>query len=74
MAHGNLDYSRLTKLGIGSGLTLFAIGAVGLLVAPAVVGPLPAWERTLLLEAEALGVVLTLLSPFVFGILLPLIE
>lgn len=74
MANGNPDYSRVTKLGIGSGLTLFAVGALGLLVAPAVVGPLPAWERTLFFDAEALGVVVTLLSPFVFGILLPLIE
>lgn len=74
MANGNLDYPRLTKLGIGSGLTLFAVGALGLLVAPAVVGPLPAWEQALFFDAEALGVVVTLLSPFVFGILLPLIE
>ncbi|ELZ30409.1 hypothetical protein C474_11371 [Halogeometricum pallidum JCM 14848] len=74
MANGNLDYPRLTKLGIGSGLTLFAVGALGLLVAPAIVGPLPAWEQSLLFDAEALGVVITLLSPFVFGIMLPLIE
>lgn len=74
MTSGNLDYPRLTKLGIGSGLTLFTVGALGLLVAPAVVGPLPAWGQTLFLDAEALGLVVTLLSPFVFGILLPLVE
>lgn len=74
MAHERLDYPQLTKLGIGFGLALFAVGAVGTLVAPSVVGPLPAWERTLFFDAEALGVVVTLLSPFVFGILLPLTE
>ena len=74
MTNGNLDYPRLTKLGVGSGLALFAIGALGMFVAPAVVGPLPGWERSLFFDAEALGVVVTLLSPFVFGILLPLIE
>ncbi|MUV58823.1 hypothetical protein SAMN04487947_0384 [Halogeometricum rufum] len=74
MAHERFDYPRLTKLGVGLGLALFTVGALGTLVAPAVVGPLPAWEKTLFFDAEAAGVVLTLLSPFVFGVLLPLTE
>lgn len=72
--HAGLDYPRLTKLGVGLGLALFAVGALGTLFAPSIVGPLPAWERTLLLDAEALGVLLVLLSPFVFGVFLPLTE
>ncbi|SFR33855.1 DUF7860 family protein [Halogeometricum limi] len=74
MAHGRFDYEKLTKVGVGSGLALFAVGAFGTLVAPSIVGPLPAWEQTLFFDAELLGVALTLLSPFVFGIFLPLTE
>ncbi|ADQ68497.1 hypothetical protein GL213_14665 [Halogeometricum borinquense] len=74
MAHERFDYPQLTKFGVGLGLTLFAVGALGTIVAPSFVGPLPAWEESLLFDAEAIGVLLTLLSPFVFGILLPLTE
>lgn len=72
--YGSLDYPRMTKLGVTLGLGLFAVGAVGNMVLPALLGPLPGWERTLFFDAEAVGVALTLLSPFVFGIALPLTE
>lgn len=72
--YGSLDYPRLTKLGVALGLSLFAVGAAGSLVGPTLFGPLPGWERTLLFDAEVIGVVLTLLSPLVFGIVLPLTE
>jgi hypothetical protein len=72
--YGDLDYPRLTKLGAGLGLALFAVGAAGGVAGPALFGTLPTWERTLFFDFEALGVVLTLLSPFVFGVLLPLTE
>jgi hypothetical protein len=72
--YGDLDYPKLTKLGVGLGLTLFAVGAAGSMAGPALFGTLPAWEQTLFFDFEALGVVLTLFSPFVFGILLPLTE
>jgi hypothetical protein len=72
--YGSLDYPQLTKLGVVLGLSLFAVGAAGSIIGPSVFGPLPGWERTLLLDAEVIGVALTLMSPFVFGILLPLTE
>ncbi|MFC6826880.1 hypothetical protein [Halopelagius fulvigenes] len=72
--YGSLDYPRMTKLGVALGLSLFAVGAAGNMVVPALLGPLPGWERTLFFDAEAIGVALTLLSPFVFGIALPLTE
>ncbi|RDI71639.1 DUF7860 family protein [Halopelagius longus] len=72
--YGSLDYPRMTKLGVALGLSLFAVGAAGNMVVPALFGPLPGWEQTLLFDAEAVGVALTLLSPFVFGIALPLVE
>ena len=34
----------------------------------------PAWEHNLLTTAAALGIVIAAISPFVFGIVLPLTE
>lgn len=72
--YGNLDYPTLTRRGFALGVVLLAIGALGELVGPIVLGPLPGWEQSLLFDLEVLGVVLGLVTPFVFGILLPLTE
>jgi hypothetical protein len=69
-----LDYSRWTKLGFLFGFGLFALGAGGEIAGHALVGTLPAWENTLFVSAEAIGIVVGLLSPFVFGIALPLLD
>lgn len=39
--YGDLDYARLTKAGFALGVCLFALGAVGSALGPAMVGPLP---------------------------------
>lgn len=72
--YGNLDYPRLTKLGFLLGVTMFAVGAGGELVGTSLYGSLPAWETTLFVDLEALGIIVGLLSPFIFGIALPLTE
>jgi hypothetical protein len=72
--YGDLDYARLTKLGLATGLLLFAVGATGELAGHALYGTLPAWEDTLLFDLEVLGILVTLLSPFVFGVFMPLTE
>ena len=72
--YGPLDYPELTRLGVGLGIALFVVGVAGEVTLPAVTGTLPAWENTLFFDLEALGVVLALVSPFVFGIFLPLTE
>jgi hypothetical protein len=72
--YGDIDYPRVTKLGMLLGATLFAVGALGELAGPALFGPLPAWEHTLFFDMEAIGVLLLLTVPFVFGIALPLTE
>lgn len=72
--YGTLDYPKLTKLGVGLGFALFLAGALGETAGAALFGPLPVWEHTLFVDAEALGVLCILLSPFVFGIALPLTE
>jgi hypothetical protein len=72
--YGDLDYSALTGGGTLLGVGLFALGALGELATHALGMQLPAWEATLLFDAEVVGVLLSLLSPLVFGVLLPLTE
>ena len=70
----NMDHATLAKRGFLLGVSLFALGALGELAGPALVGPLPGWGNMLLTDMEALGILLGLFSPLVFGIVLPLIE
>ncbi|GAB6860567.1 hypothetical protein ACFR97_08475 [Haloplanus litoreus] len=72
--YGDLDYPTWAKRGTLLGLCLFAAGALGELAAHAMGLQLPAWEATLLFDAEVVGVALLLFSPLVFGLLLPLTE
>lgn len=72
--YGKLDYPKLTKSGMLLGLLLFAIGEIGGYAANVGWLVLPGWESALLLDAAMLGVLMILLSPFVFGIFLPLTE
>jgi hypothetical protein len=69
-----MDYASVTKRGFLLGLALFAIGVGGELLGRALLGGLPGWGSMLLVDMEALGILLCLLVPFVFGILLPLTE
>ncbi|MFB6128685.1 MAG: hypothetical protein ABEJ47_02875 [Halorhabdus sp.] len=70
----NIDYASWTRNSFLLGVGLLAIGAVGNLLGPALVGSLPAWEATLLLDLEILGVLIGLIAPLLFGIVLPLTE
>lgn len=72
--YGKLDYPKLTKTGFLLGVALVAIGALGEIVGTALYGTLPGWENMLFTDLEILGILLGLLSPFVFGIFLPLTE
>ncbi|WP_254768690.1 hypothetical protein [Salinilacihabitans rarus] len=72
--YGNVDYPRLTKRSFLAGLILFAVGALGELAIFTAGLQVPAWEKTLLLNLEIFGVLVCLLSPFIFGIVLPLTE
>mgnify|MGYP000633811013 CR=1 FL=1 len=73
-SHRGIDYSVWTKRSFLFGVGLFALAALIELLGHAFVGQLPGWEETLLLDAEIIGVVIALLSPFVLGIVLPLTE
>jgi len=70
----DMDYASWTRNSFLLGVALLAIGAVGHLLGPALLGPLPEWEATLLLDLEILGVLIGLIAPFTFGIVLPLTE
>jgi hypothetical protein len=72
--YGNLDYPSLTKRGVLVGLGLFLIGAVGEVLIHTFGIGVPGWEQALLFDAEVLGVLIVLISPFLFGIVLPLTE
>ncbi|ELY76495.1 MULTISPECIES: DUF7860 family protein [Natrinema] len=75
MAHYNgRSYSELTKGGFFLGLALFVVGAGSELVGHAVFGSLPQWENTLLFALTLLGFAIGFASPFVFGIVMPLLE
>jgi hypothetical protein len=71
--YGSLDYPRLAKRSFLFGLSLFVLGLLGQVVLGTTAGT-PAWELTLLLDLEAIRLVVAFLSPFVFGIFLPLTE
>lgn len=71
---GSLDYGVLTKAGFFIGLGLFVLGTAGEFIGHAYFAPLPGWEETLFFDLEAIGLVIGFISPFVFGIFLPLIE
>jgi hypothetical protein len=71
--YGSLDYPRLAKRSFLAGLCLFVVGLLGQTALPGLFGA-PPWSETLLLDLEALGLVVAFLSPFVFGVFLPLTE
>lgn len=71
--YGSLDYPRLAKTSFLLGLALFVVGLLGQVVLGAVPGT-PAWGLTLLLDLEAIGLVVAFFCPLVFGIFLPLTE
>lgn len=72
--YGTIDYPRYAKGGFLLGVALFAIGAIGSLAGASFLGTLPGWESTLFFDMEVLGILAALLSPLVFGVVLPLTE
>ena len=72
--YGDLNYESLAKRAFLLGVGLFAIGAGGELLAHALHVTLPAWEETLLYDAEIIGLLVAFVSPWVFAVILPLTE
>jgi energy-converting hydrogenase Eha subunit E len=78
MSHGsrqrNLDHGRIAKLGFFAGAAMFAIGAVGGVIGRSMTRGIPDVAGQLFVGLEAVGVLIALLVPLVFGIVLPLVE
>ncbi|WP_435117745.1 hypothetical protein [Halolamina sp. C58] len=71
--YGSIDYPAFVKRGVLLGLALMFVGEVGGYVAENYVS-VPAWEETLFLVAAVIGLLAFVLSPILFGIVLPLTE
>ena len=74
MTTTSADYARLAKGGFLLGAAFLLGGAAGEILGHSLYGSLPAWENTLFTDMEILGILLGLLSPFVFGIAAPLLD
>lgn len=72
--YGDLDYPLLTKAGVLIGVSLFLVGAGGEWAIHTWLHQVPAWEETLLFDLEVIGLLVFAVSPFLFGIFLPLTE
>ncbi|MDZ7702323.1 MAG: hypothetical protein U5J98_09825 [Halobacteriales archaeon] len=72
--YGDLDYARLTKGGVAIGVALFLIGAGGEWAIHSWLTGAPTWEDALFFDLEVIGILLFAVSPFLFGIFLPLTE
>jgi len=72
--YGDLDYSRLTTLSFSLGLGLFLAGELGEAGIRNAGMSVPTWEHRLFLGVAGVGILVAFLSPFVFGIALPLTE
>lgn len=72
--YGKIDYATLTKRAFAAGAALFALGLLGELAISTLGMSVPNWEQTLLVDAEIAGVLVMLLSPFVFGVFMPLTD
>ncbi len=70
----SIDYPTWTKRSFLFGLGLFLTGLLADLLVSTYFGPVPAWEHTLFVDLEFLGIFVALLAPIVFGIVMPLIE
>ena len=72
--YGDLNYPFLAKAGFLLGLGLFVMGAGGEFIGHAYFQELPMWEEMLFFDLEVVGLLIAFVSPFVFGIFLPLTE
>lgn len=74
MTHASAtDHAKRAKQGFLVGAGLFVPGALGELLGHTVVS-LPGWGEAVLFDAVVAGTLVALLSVFLFGIVLPLVE
>ncbi|GAB7094222.1 hypothetical protein JCM30237_13740 [Halolamina litorea] len=71
--YGSIDYPSYVKRGVLLGLALMIVGEMGGYLAENFF-TVPAWEETLFLLVAGVGLLAFLLSPILFGVVLPLTE
>jgi len=67
------DYATMAKRGFMLGAGLFLLAAA-VEIGGHTLGTIPTWGNTLLVDMEILGIAVGLLSPLLFGVVLPLTE
>lgn len=70
--YGDIDYPKAAKGGVVLGLALLLIGEAGGYAGNYV--SMPGWEQTLFFDLAILGLLVFVVSPFLFGLVLPLTE
>lgn len=71
--YGDIDYARSVKRGVALGLLLLGLGELDGYLRSTYLS-LPAWEEALFLDVAVLGLLVVVLSPVIFGVVLPLTE
>lgn len=72
--YGGMNFELWAKGGFLLGIGLLIIGELGEFLIRTYDWTVPQWEHTLLFAAAGAGILIALLSPFVFGIILPLTD
>lgn len=70
--YGDIDYPTYVKRGVLLGLTLLVVGELGGYASQLVA--MPAWEEALFFDLAVIGLIVFILSPLLFGLVLPLTE
>lgn len=70
--YGDIDYPRAAKSGVLLGLTLLFVGEAGGYASSYVA--MPGWEETLFFDLAVVGLLVFVVSPVLFGLVLPLTE
>ena len=71
--YGDIDSPTFVKRGVLAGLLLLAVGEIGGYVGTTYYA-IPAWEELLFFDVAVLGLLVFVLSPILFGVVLPLTE
>jgi hypothetical protein len=68
------SYPWLAKSSFFSGIGLFVLALLVQGIGPMLVGPLPSWSSTVIIDLEVLGLLLAFFAPIIFGVVMPLVE
>lgn len=70
--YGDIDYPKAVKGGVLLGLALLLIGEAGGYASSFI--SMPGWEQTMFFDLAIIGLLVFVISPPLFGLVLPLTE